>query len=256
MSALQLRMTGGNELPPTVEIPGSAWGDDGEPSFSLKTTAGRVSVGFQCYRRELNLSGSPEALTACGAFRPEWAPDPSGITNKATQAVVFTPDGPALVVGRFLLAWNIEEYPYLVIHRAGSKFSVRLPLTPEQEALYETKAQESRAGKEADRAPSSERDDEDDWANINLTADGLHMAKIALAGIHLDKLKEELMPRFGFGYSAMSEARILRAINELHRAFVEARMVQTVPKYEQQGNIIGWPGRGRIQPVSPDLLLQ
>jgi hypothetical protein len=254
MSALQLKSTGGNESLPKIEIPDGAWRADGQPSFSLKTPAGRVSVGFDYYHRELELRGSPDALAACGVFRPAWAPDPTGMTNKSSQAVVFTPDGPALVVGRFLR--DVEEYPYLIVYRVGSKFHVHLPLTPEQEDIHETKDQESRARKEAERThPKARTDDDDaDWANINLSADGLHMAKIALAGVHLDKIKEELMPRFGFAYSAMSEARILRAIGELHRAFVEARIVSVVPKYQTSSNVIGWPGRGRVSAVLPSAL--
>jgi hypothetical protein len=259
MNALQLKPTGGKESPPEIEIPDNAWKESGSVEFAIKTSAGAVKV-VDTYGHNIQFRGAAEALAALGLYRPEWAPNPANVTNKMKQTILFTDNGPALVVGRFLREQNYEGYSFLTVIRSGAKFYVEMPMSAEQRRIHDERWESWRKKNERPIARQNAEDDGEghDEADFvpDVTADGLQIARIHLAGVHLDKIKEQVSPQFGLAYTAASEARILRAISELHRAFAEARMVQIVPKYEQQGNVIGWPGRGHIQPVSPAALLQ
>lgn len=239
---------------PLIAIPDEIFaGDEDEIEFKIGTDQGNILVQYSHYG--LVCRGSIEALTSFGLFREEWVPRPESLTNKTRQAVLFDKNGVHAVIGRFDRSKlnPADDLSYLIVVRSGSRFHVEVAPTAEQKkkilahrekcwAKDEHQKQQCGTGRDASLDPS----DPDDRALV-----------VKVCAKSADDVLEELhahatKPAKGMKYSEESEARILRLIGELRNAYREANVVATAPttsKIPRRGNVVCWPGSGKITAV-------
>lgn len=249
---------------PTVEIPQDdqikpsyGWGE----TWKVSTSEGPISVAFAEWR--FKCRGSLEALVARGLMSPEWAPGRPG-NNSTNQTIEFNADGAFLFLGKQQRRRSTTATRLLIVReRTKGTYTIWIPTTKEQVALMKDSRQRMQvaAAQEqcdepedlVEQEPSEETKpsqrqmldphDPDDLCVINARL-------IGVANCAIDDVARLLDPFGGALFSEASEARILRLINELRTAFAEGNLVPELPALEQRGNIIAWPGRGRVCAVS------
>lgn len=242
--SLQIRDAGRGVRAPSIAISDDLWSGD-EISFKLQTDKGNILVEVNYF--QITCRASIEALTAYGLSRDNWVPKPDSVTNKTRQAVLFDEEGAYLVVGRFdqTKLNPADDVTYLTICRAGNRFHVEIPLTTKQEKKYQTFLDNRREREERNAVTP------DDFTDGLRRGFSYHNRMSA--GEIIDVLKAVATScSSGVRYSNESEARILRLIGELRSAFLEANVVAVTPaptKYQQRGNVVCWPGSGKVSPV-------
>lgn len=244
MSELDLKYLEQRDMTaPRIEIPPELFSmDDDLLAFILHPPSGgpvRATVNY-CFGA-IECKGSTEALTHLGLFRLEWAPGPNNPANRTTQHVLFTPEGAALVVGRFYRRNNIECHPWLAIIKQTHGYLVRLALTGEQKNLVADFLKQKKT-EEPGRAMAPPNGVEDCQA--------LGRGQFVIASDAVDNVHSLVdLSHYGARYSRESEARILHAIAELREAF-RCAVVKPMLVNERKGNVVYWPGRGTVPAVS------
>lgn len=253
-SVLLAAAKGGPISLPFIEIPPSAVARSGDkPWFVIDTTEGPIEVTG--WRGMLQCHGTQEALLARGLIAPAWLPGLPG-NNRSRQTVVFDPAGPHLVLGNRRGARL--DHPYLVVVRRSARtYTVELSVSPEQkaklDAIHKQRLSEEREARERQEATCGERGPQNDTVPESQEDRARHTVRLADA--MLNQLRGLAMVEHkGLTLSAESQQRILRDLAELRRAFAEARVVAMAPKCAHIGNVICWPGRGRIGQVAPAAL--
>lgn len=245
---------GANNIPnnlPVFEIPASAKIEsERSVTFSIASDAGSVSVsihGRHGRRCEVMCTGTGPALVGAGFVTPHWLE-----VVRPSWCVAFEEAGPRLVVG----VRGRPKGRYMRLHKHGgaeAEFAVWWKVERgAQDDKYRKRIAElwQRSGKVECKPDVNEEvcDHENPEDRARRTA--------GLADAMLNQLRGlALVEHKGLKLSIESQQRILRQMAELRRAFAEARVVQVAPKYQTEGNVIGWPGRGRIAQVVPAALL-
>lgn len=189
--------------------------------------------------------GTAETLTSAGLIRAEWI---VGL-GRYTRAIVLNADGGFSMPypdGKRGSYSNEERKRGLttIKHIPGTElFQVQKYRTKEEERERDRQWQE-----QYDRERAAERQEREDRRcerahNQDFQA-GVKEERADRVGEYLDKMHDCLTVTGGTAYSPDSEARILRLLDELRRAFAEARMVPVVPKYRTEGNLIHFPRAG------------
>lgn len=212
--------------------------------WAIQTPAGLIEC---CgWPWQIGCTGTIEALAAKGLLIPEWVPGIPG-NNKMRQSVVFDRDGPRLLIGNRKSS-KIPGKTITVIRPSKHHYEVSLPTTDAQGKRIDALINAARAKTERQIAHEQSPLPADDQSpSVEL----VHATLVAGANRALDAVRRHLDPFCGGKLSKDSEARVLRLLDELRRAFAEARMVPVVPEYQQDGNVVFWPGRGSVGPVSP-----
>lgn len=248
---------GANTIPnnlPVFEIPDNAQIEsERSVTFSIVSDVGSVSVSiYDWYSRrcEVVCTGTGPALMGAGIVAPHWLE-----VVRPSWCVAFEEAGPRLIVG----VRGRPKGRYMRLHKRGgaeAEFAVRWNVErwaeDDQYDQYQKRIAElwQRSGKVECKPDVNEEvcDRENPEDRARRTA--------SLADAMLNQLRGlALVEHKGLKLSIESQQRILRQMAELRRAFAEARVVRVAPKYQTVGNVIGWPGRGRIAQVVPAALL-
>jgi hypothetical protein len=189
-------------------------------------------------------------------LRPEWCPGLPG-NNKTHQQVLFDSDGPHLLVGN--TRGKKQPGAHITVRRISARsFMVEVPATLDQQKRLEEFHERRRAklAAEMEKKRLACNPDVNEEVCDRENPEDRARRTAGLADAMLNQLRGlALVEHKGLMLSIESQQRILRQMAELRRAFTEARVVQVAPKYQTVGNVIGWPGRGRIAQVAPAALL-
>lgn len=115
------------ELPNALEIP------EGKdcPTIKIETPEGALRI--DCYPGWFECFGTADALAEAGFLSLEWLPGLPG-NNKTQQKVLFTDNGPCLVIGHSPSFYKQGTRPRCItVSRRGKKFVVQVPTTEDQE---------------------------------------------------------------------------------------------------------------------------
>lgn len=189
--------------------------------------------------------GTAEALISAGLIRPEWIVD----LGKQTRTFVINADG-----GFTIPYPDGRRGSYSHEYRRRGVTTIKRDRQPDFLLVtkYRTKEEERERDRQRLEQVAAERQEWEDRrcerahqrAHNQDFQDGVKEARADRVGEYLDKMHDCLTVTGGTAYSPDSEARILRLLDELRRAFAEARMVPTVPRYHTEGNLIHFPRAG------------
>lgn len=239
---------GGDGWMPALEIPDDAKMDhESRAGFHVQSGAGTIEVGVHAWSidplAEVCCGGTWPALLAAGLVAPDWF-----IEDRQSWCVVFINGSPQVRSGG--RGRPKGRYVRLVRRSKGGDFYVRWEVTPVESARYRVRLEElwRRSGKARDETDSSK---------TAVTAWPPSLAHSYLQ----DKLGEALAwwkertGETGYHYTDDSLHRIDLAIEALRRAVADGNMEEQ-PRlrchdYERRGNVICWPGRGKVAPVDP-----
>lgn len=228
---------------PILTIPENAREDGYFLCFDIVTNAGSVKAdlrsgtfGSAC------CIGSAVALAAAGIISPDWI-----ISDRKSWCVAFGESEPSLKIGG--RGRPKGRYMSIDTYCAPGNFRVRWETTHHERDDYALRVDElSRSGK-------LKKHHEDDKPAAPLPPETDQFCSRVDDAITW--LREQ-MKNTGCTYTPESMNRIHQAFEGVRRAFADGCVVPevpAVPKFQRVGNVICWPGRGNVAPVSPAPLL-